>query len=245
VAEVASGIREVHRALIGPVLDGPAELRRYLGELEDDGLRGRMEELRAGFERTVTGTTSRGDAYGFAPLKWEKCEALYALIRKRRPAVLVETGVCNGVSTAVILLALERNGAGALHSVDLPEYTGIEYPRDAFWEGKKGAAVPRGKEPGWVIPAGLKERWELLIGRSQDVLGGLLERLGRIDFFLHDSEHSYECMSFELRLATAHLRPGGILAADDTQWNSAFADFAEQRSLVPRSLGAGLAFAIV
>ena len=46
-----------------------------------------------------------------------------------------------------------------------------------------------------------EERWSLTIGRSQDELPTLLERLGEIDLFVHDSEHSYECMDFEFRAA--------------------------------------------
>jgi hypothetical protein len=44
----------------------------------------------------------------------------------------------------------------------------------------------------FVIPKWLKRRWHLTIGRSQDALLPLLTKLGSIDIFLHDSEHSYE-----------------------------------------------------
>ena len=60
------------------------------------------------------------------------------------------------------------------------------------------------------------------IGRSQEVLPPLLQELGQIDFFMHDSEHSYECMQFEMRLAAEHLAPGAPLVVDDANWNSAF-----------------------
>jgi predicted O-methyltransferase YrrM len=95
--------------------------------------------------------------------------------------------------------------------------------------------VPTGKEPGWIIPDHLRHRWELTIGRSQDRLPTLLGELGKIDLFLHDSEHSYDCMSFEFRTAFGHLRSGGILASDDASWNSAFEDFAASvnRSVQP------------
>jgi len=55
--------------------------------------------------------------------------------------VAVETGVCNGVSTAFLLLALERNGDGELYSIDLPEIAGEEYEQGTFWDGKGGALV--------------------------------------------------------------------------------------------------------
>ena len=52
---------------------------------------------------------------------------LYALMRRLAPRTVVETGVCNGFSTAFILAALERNGAGELHSLDFPEVIGEDY----------------------------------------------------------------------------------------------------------------------
>jgi hypothetical protein len=181
-----SAADEMDRALAGPVFADASELDHYRAELEAGGLREALDQAREEFERTVSGTTVRGNRYGFAALGWTEVARLYALIRKRRPGVLVETGVCNGVSSAVMLEALERNGEGRLHSIDLPEHTDTPYATDAFWEGKKGAAVPKGRDPGWAIPDALRGRWELTIGRSQDVLESVLGRLGEIDFFLHD-----------------------------------------------------------
>jgi hypothetical protein len=97
--------------------------------------------------------------------------------------------------------------------------------------------VPPGKQPGWLVPRRLRARWELTLGRSQEQLRPLLERLRAIDFFLHDSEHSYECMTFEFRLAFAHLEDGGVLGSDDTKWNSSFSDFAASVSRPSLSLG--------
>ena len=69
------------------------------------------------------------------------------MLRKLRPALAVETGVCNGVSTAFLLLALVENGAGELWSVDLPEVAGEDYEPGTFWDGKGGAVVPVGEDP--------------------------------------------------------------------------------------------------
>jgi predicted O-methyltransferase YrrM len=149
---------------------------------------------------------------------------LYRLLRDRRPTICIETGVCNGTSSAIILQALERNRHGRLYSIDFPEFTDST---GEFWH-KGGAVIPQGKEPGWLVPEHLRSRWELIIGRSQDELEPLLARLGRIDFFLHDSEHSYEWMSFEFSAVMPHLRKGGLMVSDDTDWNSAFEDFAAE-----------------
>jgi predicted O-methyltransferase YrrM len=158
--------------------------------------------------------------------------------------VAVETGVCNGVSTAFLLLALERNEGGRLYSVDLPEVAGEEYESGTFWDGKGGAVIPAGKEPGWMIPPELRGRWELVLGRSQDELPPLLERVGEIDFFMHDSEHSYECMSFEFDTAWQALRPGGALVADDVTVNSAWDEFATRIEREPQQLGPKLALIV-
>src|SRR5258707_4516511 len=44
----------------------------------------------------------------------------YAITRAIKPRLVVETGVCYGVTSAYILRALDVNQRGALHSIDLP-----------------------------------------------------------------------------------------------------------------------------
>lgn len=203
-----------------------------------------IEQKKAEFDKTISGHTSRGNPYGFAGMRPEVSRRLYGLVREFQPQTLVETGVCNGVSTAVILAALEMNGEGALYSIDLPEYTDTEYAEGTFWEGKKGAAVPKGNLPGWLIPDTYRNRWQLILGRSQVKLPELLHELGEIDFFIHDSEHSYECMTFEYHQAWQHLKPGGLLVSDDIRWNSAFEDFSGLHSREMNVIDKNMAFII-
>jgi methyltransferase family protein len=203
-------------------------------------------ELRAAeFWDTVQGQTPRGHRYNTGRVTgrdgYDEGLRLYRLLRDLRPEVAVETGVCNGVSTAFLLLALEDNGTGMLHSIDLPEVAGEEYEEGTFWDGKGGAVIPPGKEPGWMVPPQLRDRWELVLGRSQDELPPLLERVGPIDFFMHDSEHSYECMSFEFSAAWESLRDGGLLVADDVNVNTAWVEFAREVGREPELLGPKLA----
>jgi predicted O-methyltransferase YrrM len=207
-----------------------------------------LEDRAAEFWNTVQGETSRGHRYNTGRVTgrdgYDEGLRLYRLVRELRPKVAVETGVCNGVSTAFLLLALEDNGEGELHSVDLPEVAGEEYQEGAFWDGKGGAVIPPGKEPGWMVPPALRARWHLSLGRSQDELPPLLERVGEIDFFMHDSEHSYECMSFEFRTAWEALREGGVLVADDVNVNTAWAEFAREVGREPETLGPKLAMIV-
>jgi predicted O-methyltransferase YrrM len=206
-----------------------------------DTLIDHLEVRAAEFWDTVQGETPRGQRYNTGRVTgrdgYDEGLRLYRLLRDVRPQVAVETGVCNGVSTAFLLLALEDNGTGELHSIDLPEVAGEEYEEGTFWDGKGGAVIPPGKEPGWMVPPELRERWELVLGRSQDELPPLLDRVGQIDFFMHDSEHSYECMSFEFRTAWPALREGGVLVADDVNVNPAWAEFTGEIGREPEELG--------
>jgi predicted O-methyltransferase YrrM len=179
------------------------------------------EELRSLFQRFAEAEELHRPHY-LSSMPTKTARKLYRLLRERRPSVCVETGVCNGTSSAIILQALERNGHGRLYSIDFPEFTDST---GEFWH-PGGAVIPQGKEPGWLVPENLRGRWELTLGRSQDELEPLLDRLGTIDFFLHDSEHSYECMTFEFSAVMPRLRDGGVLVSDDADWNSAFKDFA-------------------
>ena len=206
-----------------------------------DTLIDHLEVRAAEFWDTVQGETARGHRYNTGRVTgrdgYDEGLRLYRLLRDVRPQVAVETGVCNGVSTAFLLLALEDNGAGELHSIDLPEVAGAEYEEGTFWDGKGGAVIPPGKEPGWMVPPELRERWHLVLGRSQDELSPLLDRVGQIDFFMHDSEHSYACMSFEFRTAWPALREDGLLVADDVNVNSAWAEFTREVGREPEALG--------
>lgn len=200
-----------------------------------------LEVRAAEFWDTVQGETERGHRYNTGRVTgrdgYDEGLRLYRLLRELQPEVAVETGVCNGVSTAFVLLALEDNAEGELWSIDLPEVAGEEYEPGTFWDGKGGAVIPPGKEPGWMVPPELRDRWHLVLGRSQDELPPLLERTGAIDFFMHDSEHSYECMSFEFRAAWDALREGGVLVADDVNVNSAWDEFVREVGREPEAIG--------
>lgn len=153
---------------------------------------------------------------------------LWALVRHLKPAVVVETGVCNGVSSAVLLEALTLNGNGRLVSLDLPEFTDPALNTFEVWEGKGGAAIPAGREVGWLVRDDLRKSWRVELGRTQDLLKPLLQELAPVDIFIHDSEHSYENQLFEFQHGFAALRAGGVLVATDITWSNAFEDFWRQ-----------------
>ena len=121
---------------------------------------------------------------------------------------MVETGVAAGVSSCFILQAMQDNNKGRLYSIEVTSR--IECCD---------------KKTGWLVPDSLRHRWEFFIGDSKLVLGPLLDRLGKIDCFMHDSLHTYAHMYWELSAVWPHLCPKGLLLAHDVGENRAFFDF--------------------
>ena len=200
----------------------------YQNELLQSRLLDKLRNDEQNFYKNTRGKTYRGNDYVFGGIKETEAIQLYCIIRKVRPEILVETGVCNGTSSAVILSALKKNCTGKLYSIDFPEVAGMTYDHQTFWTGKGGAAIPGNTTPGWIIPPELKANWELIIGKSDETLEPLLKKLHEIDFFLHDSEHSYPCMMFEFNLAFHFLKKDGLLFSHDIHINKAFFDFVEK-----------------
>ena len=151
---------------------------------------------------------------------------LYVLARALKPEVVVETGVASGISSSFILKALDKNGRGRLYSIDL--------------HYREGVAVPFGKELGWIIPEELRYRWSLNLGESIKVLPKLLDELGSVNIFLHDSRHTYKTMMSEYIIVWSFLKDG-VLLSDDVACNDAFLDFADsvkQKPIIVKRIGA-------
>lgn len=195
-------------------------------ELQDSGLLHELDE-KAQFLQNELRQDSRGNRYKPGGIAASQGLYVYSIVRALAPRVVVETGVCNGFSSAFFLQGLTTNGHGRLYSIDLPRFVG-DTTSSAHHEGSR-SAVPAGFEPGWVVSEDLKERWELILGPTQDLLPNLLDRISPIDLFMHDSDHSYDCMTFEFAAAYPHLTSGGILMSHDTHRNSAFKEFAKAR----------------
>lgn len=139
--------------------------------------------------------------------------AIWCLTRHLKPRNVVETGVAHGVTSRFILEALQRNGVGHLWSIDLP-------PLEKVWREQVGIAV------GDRYP----DRWSYIEGSSRLRLPKLLSRVGEIDLFIHDSQHSERNVRFELDRAWAALRPGGALVIDDVDANWGFRSFTQSLS---------------
>jgi methyltransferase family protein len=89
-----------------------------------------------------------------------------------------------------------------------------------------GGALPPDLSPGFLVPDSLRSRWSLIIGDARHELAPLLERLGEVGLFFHDSHHSYSHMMWEFATVWPYLGRPGLLVSDDISWNTAYWDFA-------------------
>lgn len=187
--------REVHRALELPWPCGAT------GAFDDVWARTAAAVTERGLTlgRNTYGGWDDGDP-GFARSVW-------CLIAHSRPEKVVETGVARGITSRVILEALERNGAGHLWSIDLPAM-------DANLHNEIAVAVPHE----------LYGRWTYVSGTSRRRLPPLLAEIGPIDLFVHDSSHTERNVRFELHQAWGAIARGAVVA-DDIQQTRAFETF--------------------
>jgi len=156
-----------------------------------------LEDLR----RALTSRADRNDEPRFGRrLGW------YATVRALRPQLVVETGVHDGLGSALLLRALDRNGAGRLLGFDTDPSSG------------------------WLVPEWLRDRYELVIGDSRETLDRTLAGC-RVGLFVHDSLHTYEHERFEFETAVAHADDGIALVSDNAHASSALANFSSEHGL--------------
>jgi predicted O-methyltransferase YrrM len=141
-------------------------------------------------------------------------QCCYLVCRQLKPAVVLETGVAYGVSSAFVLKALQENGQGVLHSIDVVAST----------------TPDAGRFIGTLVPEELRSRWHLHFGASRRVMPGLLNAVQRVDLFIHDSLHTYWNMRREFATVWPYLSEGGIVMSDDVHRNQAFGELKEKKA---------------
>lgn len=216
---------ELHSEFVDKMFSSELEYQEYVREFEE----GTIAEIQNKALDKYSQLT--GEDTGMGAISLDAARDYYAITRKLEPDTVVETGVCNGLSTVSVLLALQKNGTGQLYSIDYPfkaDESLEEFRNDTF-EGYRGAAIPSDKEPGWIIPDELRNQWNLIIGKSQRELPKLMVRIEALDLFIHDSEHSHPCMMFEYELAYEWLVDRGMILSDDINWNNSFEVFTDIR----------------
>ena len=143
---------------------------------------------------------------------------LYFLIRKFKPACVLETGVASGWSSLAILQSLEKNNFGNLYSTDFP-YFRLENPE---------------KYIGFLVQdEALKKRWHLDISGDEIALPKISKLLGdtKIDLFHYDSDKNYSGRDFAIKTLRNNFSPNSIIIFDDIQDNLHFKDFVKSENL--------------
>lgn len=175
-----------------------ADVRGWFAELDGDhALRAHIEAATAAAPRR--GLADRRARYG-RRIGW------YAMVRARRPARVVETGVDKGLGSCVLAAALLRNAAeghlGRVSALDINPAAGY-----------LAAAEP------WSAVV------DLVLGDSVDSLRSLTTP---VDLFLHDSDHSVAHEQAELAAVEPNLAPGALLLTDNVTSTNVLAGYAER-----------------
>ena len=136
-------------------------------------------------------------------------ELIFYWILSKKPSLVVETGVANGVSTSLILAAMDHISHGKLISVDISPDAGV---------------IVDHNHPRWTLK---------VTDGSNNQLSKTFQGIDNVDLFIHDGDHSYEHQEFEYNFFAHKLSINGFLMSDDINWSYAFHDFCRTRNLKP------------
>ena len=126
---------------------------------------------------------------------------LYTLVRHLKPAVTLEVGMANGLSTLFIAQALHDNGSGT--------HIAIDPFQSSEWRGA-GLAL--------IAKAGLQSLVQLREAYSHQALPEL-ERSGlRAQFAFIDGAHLFDYAIADFLCIDRILDVGGLVAFDDSDW---------------------------
>lgn len=125
---------------------------------------------------------------------------LMRIVRRLAPARCLELGTGFGVSTGYQAAALSLEERGRLVSLDLEGMTRIA-----------AAGLER---------LGLDERVDLVGGRIEDTLAGVLADGEPVDYALLDSDHTEAGTLAAFDAVAPALAPGAVVIVDDVNWTS-------------------------
>ncbi len=173
-----------------------AEIEHYLQEiLQDDA-----------FERELSARIRQRRDRNAKP-RFGRRLGWYCVARACRPGLIVETGTHDGLGTALLLRAAERNAADGTPT--------------------RVATLDIAPESGWLVPERLKERLEVHTGDTRETLPRALD--GReVGMFIHDSEHTAERELFEFGVAIEHAATSLVMISDNAHATTALKDLAAQ-----------------
>jgi predicted O-methyltransferase YrrM len=173
----------------------PEVIRSYIRELERDVL------LREELCRSLARRPDRRDV----PLYGRRA-GWYGLLRAVRPRLVVEVGVHDGLGSAVLLQALERNRS----------------------EGSDGRliGVDMDRASGWLVPARLSVGYELLLERSSTALPEIVASGRPVGLFIADGDHSEAGEYADYEAVWTGLAADAILLTDNARSTGALRRFA-------------------
>ncbi|MEM0157919.1 MAG: class I SAM-dependent methyltransferase [Thermoplasmataceae archaeon] len=139
---------------------------------------------------------------------------IYASVSLFRGPMIAETGVGPG-STSLAILEASKEFRGRLYSFDLGEPYGEKKDRPV----------------GFLVPENQLERWVFIRGDTRETLPKTLSYFGPFDLFLHDSEHTYDHVMFELETAIRNLKKRFLIMVDNYDWTEAPDHFSKKHNL--------------
>lgn len=130
---------------------------------------------------------------------------LLELVRAFAPERCVELGTSLGISASYEAAALALNGSGRLTTL----------------EGADAVAERARRN---FESLGLDDRIEVVVGRFQDTLGPVLERVGPVDYAFVDGHHDRDATVAYFEQLTPRLAPEALLVFDDISWSAGMAE---------------------
>ncbi len=173
-----------------------SEIENYLRELEGD------TELR---NHILNGTLrSRERLVADFEVRYGRRLGWYALVRAKKPRVVVETGVDKGLGSVVLASALLRNAA----------------------EGHEGQLIGIDIDPnaGYLLNGPYAKAGKVVF---KDSLQALRELSAGVDLFIHDSDHNPEFEAAEYRAVQPKLAAGALVLSDNADHTDELLAFAQ------------------
>jgi predicted O-methyltransferase YrrM len=169
-----------------------SEVEAYFTELETD--------FEFANQLTEKGKRLRRRYELMFPIPYARRIAWYVLVRIFKPNVVVESGTEKGLGSLIINRALEKNGIGQLHTLDIDIYAGS------------------------LFDAQDREKINLVIGDSIESIG----RISEIDFFIQDSNHSIDHEILELKALEKQLSKNSIVISDNAHDSNALFEWSKR-----------------
>ena len=144
-------------------------------------------------------------------------ELLKLLVGEIRPAIVIETGIANGISTKAILQAFQEY---SLHQSKLFSFdVDIRVATPVLLSNPQFSFIPV------TSPRSFRES---------------VNSISTVDLFYHDSDHSYSNQLMEYLAIWEILNTEkGVLVSDDINWSNAFLDFCKKVNRTPLLLSDG------